>query len=146
LQEGDIVLLKDNQAARNTWPMAVVTSAIYSQDGKVRTVSLRTSAQSTSKFFTRPVTEVVLLSLSTDLKFVLHCSNMDCGVINTKRGVFFPLGIVLVRVNRTSSGQVWHCRLNQEVSLLVKAHGEDRSSCNCPLLCLDFSLARTACK
>ncbi len=26
LQEGDIILLKDNQAARNTWPMAVVTS------------------------------------------------------------------------------------------------------------------------
>jgi len=32
------------------------------------------------------------------------------------------------------------------LGLLVKAHGEDRSSCNCPLLCLDFSLARTACK
>lgn len=38
LQGGDIVLLKDNQAARNTWPMTVVTSAIHSQDGKVRTV------------------------------------------------------------------------------------------------------------
>ncbi|XP_067279227.1 uncharacterized protein [Pseudorasbora parva] len=66
LQAGDVVLLKDNQAARNTWPMAVVTSAIHSQDGKVRTVSLRTTAQGTPKAFTRPVTEVVLLLPSTD--------------------------------------------------------------------------------
>ncbi len=35
LQEGDIILLKDNQAARNTWPMAVVTSDMHSQDRKV---------------------------------------------------------------------------------------------------------------
>jgi len=59
---------------------------------------------------------------------------MDCGVINTKQGVFCPLGIVLVRVSRTSSGQVWYCRLNQEVSLLVKAHGEDDSSCSNPVM------------
>ncbi|RXN37591.1 hypothetical protein ROHU_001910 [Labeo rohita] len=66
LQEGDIVLLKDNQAARNVWPMAVVTSAIHSQDGKVRTVNLRTTAQGTPKNFTRPITEVILLLPSTD--------------------------------------------------------------------------------
>ncbi len=66
LQEGDIILLKDNQAAHNMWPMAVVTSAIHSQDGKVRTVNLRTTAQGTPKTFTRPITEVVLLLPSTD--------------------------------------------------------------------------------
>jgi len=66
LQEGDVVLLKDNKAARNTWPMVVVTSAIHSQVGKVRTVSLRTTAQGTPKSFTRPVTEVILLLPSTD--------------------------------------------------------------------------------
>ncbi|CAM4510486.1 unnamed protein product [Leuciscus chuanchicus] len=36
LQEGDVVLLKDNQVVRNSWPMAIVTKAIPGKDGKVR--------------------------------------------------------------------------------------------------------------
>lgn len=61
MQEVNIVLFKDNQAARNTWPTAVFTSAIHSQDGKVQKISLRTTAQSTPKTFRGPVTEVDLL-------------------------------------------------------------------------------------
>lgn len=45
LQEGDIVLLKDRQAARNDWPMAVIIKAFSGGDGKVQKVELRTTNQ-----------------------------------------------------------------------------------------------------
>lgn len=40
LSVGDIVLMKDNQAKRNEWPMAVVMKTFPSQDGKMRKVEL----------------------------------------------------------------------------------------------------------
>ncbi|XP_030209647.1 uncharacterized protein LOC115541880 [Gadus morhua] len=61
LKEGDIVLLKDNQAARNVWPMAMITAVFPGKDSKVRKVELRTSDQGSPKVFLRPVSEVVLL-------------------------------------------------------------------------------------
>ena len=61
LQEGDIVLLKDNQAARNSWPLAVVTKAFSGGDGRVRKVELKTTDQGHAKTFFRPVSEVILL-------------------------------------------------------------------------------------
>ncbi|XP_072220163.1 uncharacterized protein [Leuresthes tenuis] len=64
-KEGDIVLLKDSQAARNTWPMAKITAVYPGRDSKARKVELRTSEQGSAKVFLRPVSEVVLL-LSED--------------------------------------------------------------------------------
>lgn len=61
LQQGDVVLLKDSQAARNEWPLALVTATYPSQDGKVRKVEVKTAAQGTPKTFLRPVSAVVLL-------------------------------------------------------------------------------------
>lgn len=61
LQEGDIVLLKDNQAARNNWPMAIITKTFPGDDGRVRKAELKTTDQGHSKTFLRPVSEVVLL-------------------------------------------------------------------------------------
>ena len=61
LQEGDLVLLKDKQASRNEWPLALVTSAATSDDGKVRTVELKVTARGTTKKFVRPVSEIVLV-------------------------------------------------------------------------------------
>lgn len=61
LREGDVVLLKDSQAARNEWPMALVTSTFPSQDGKVRKVEVKTTTQGSQKKFLRPVSEVILL-------------------------------------------------------------------------------------
>lgn len=61
LQEGDAVLLKDGHAGWNAWLMALVTSAFQSQDGKVRNVEMRTTAQGSPKTFLRPISEVVLL-------------------------------------------------------------------------------------
>ncbi|PIK56464.1 hypothetical protein BSL78_06627 [Apostichopus japonicus] len=61
LKKGDIVLLKDDQAARNEWPVGMVTNTLPSRDGKVRKVELRTTKQGNVKTFLRPVTQVVLL-------------------------------------------------------------------------------------
>lgn len=61
LQEGDVVLLKDSQAARNNWPMAVITKTLPGGDGRVRKVELNTTNQGHSKTFFRPVSELVLL-------------------------------------------------------------------------------------
>ena len=61
LQEEDVVLLKDNQAVRKNWPLAVITKCIPGEDGKVRKVELKTTDQGHSKNYLRPVTELVLL-------------------------------------------------------------------------------------
>lgn len=61
LQEGDVILLKDNLVVRNNWPMAIITKAIPGEDGKVRKVELKTTDQGHSKKYLRPVTELVLL-------------------------------------------------------------------------------------
>ncbi|XP_067282594.1 uncharacterized protein [Pseudorasbora parva] len=61
LQEGDVVLLKDNLVVRNNWPMAIITKVIPGEDGKVRKVELKTADQGHSKKCLRPVTELVLL-------------------------------------------------------------------------------------
>lgn len=61
LQEGDIVLLRDSQVARNYWPMAMITKTVPGGDGRVRKVELKTTAQGHSKTFFRPVSEVALL-------------------------------------------------------------------------------------
>lgn len=56
LQEGDIVLLKDNQAARNNWLLAVVKKAIRGADGKIPKVELKTVDQGQPKTYLRPMT------------------------------------------------------------------------------------------
>ncbi|XP_051934866.1 uncharacterized protein LOC127609150 [Hippocampus zosterae] len=61
IQPGDIVLLKQNQAPRNEWTMAVITATFPSDDGRVRKVEVRTSSQGVSKTFLRPVSDVVML-------------------------------------------------------------------------------------
>ncbi|XP_042281759.1 uncharacterized protein LOC121906755 [Thunnus maccoyii] len=68
LQEGDLVLLKDSQAARNNWPMAIITKAFSGSDGRVRKVELKTTDQGHSKTFFRPVSEVVLLLAKNDVQ------------------------------------------------------------------------------
>lgn len=66
LQQGDVVLLKDSQAARNEWPLALVTATYPSQDGKVRKVEVKTATQGTPKTFLRPVSAVILLLSKED--------------------------------------------------------------------------------
>lgn len=63
LQEGDIVLIKDVQANRNSWPLGRIVKAIPSSDSKVRKVMVRTLSQGVLREYLRPITDVVLLSL-----------------------------------------------------------------------------------
>ena len=71
LQDGDVVLLKDNQARRNEWPMAIITKTFPGRDGLVRRVEVEVFKDGTKKTFSRPVTEVVLL-LSCDGNFCIN--------------------------------------------------------------------------
>lgn len=61
LQVGDVVLLRDKQAKRNSWPMARITATFPGIDGHVRKVEVKTANQGTVKTFHRPIAEVVLL-------------------------------------------------------------------------------------
>ncbi|KAJ8000025.1 hypothetical protein DPEC_G00200530 [Dallia pectoralis] len=61
IKEGDLVLLKDTQVKRNEWPMALVTKAFSSSDGKVRKLELKVTKGGTARTYFRPITEVVLL-------------------------------------------------------------------------------------
>ncbi|XP_059836153.1 plectin-like [Hypanus sabinus] len=61
LQVGDLVLLRDKQIARNSWPTARITATFPSEDGHVRKIELKTTDQGDVKIYQRPVTEVILL-------------------------------------------------------------------------------------
>ena len=57
LKEGDIVLMKDDGTPRGQWPLALVVETHKSNDGLVKSVSLR----SRGSCFDRPVHKTVLL-------------------------------------------------------------------------------------
>ncbi|XP_059825126.1 uncharacterized protein LOC132393745 [Hypanus sabinus] len=61
LQVGDLVLLRDKQVARNSWPTARITATFPSEDGHVRKIELKTTDQGDVKIYQGPVTEVILL-------------------------------------------------------------------------------------
>ncbi|XP_059850275.1 uncharacterized protein LOC132407566 [Hypanus sabinus] len=61
LQVGDLVLLRDKQATRNSWPTARITATFPSGDGHVRKIELKTTDQGDVKIYQGPVTEVILL-------------------------------------------------------------------------------------
>lgn len=62
LSVGDVVLLKDISAHRCDWKMAVVDQVFPSlSDKRVRKVQLRVNKNGVNTFYTRPVTETVLL-------------------------------------------------------------------------------------
>eukprot|EP00079_Xenopus_tropicalis_P036616 XP_017950387.1 PREDICTED: uncharacterized protein LOC101733460 [Xenopus tropicalis] len=61
LQVGDLILLKDQQAQRIDWPLGLITKIIPSDDGKVRKVEVRVAKDGTTKTFSRPITELILL-------------------------------------------------------------------------------------
>ncbi|XP_059825060.1 uncharacterized protein LOC132393666 [Hypanus sabinus] len=61
LQVEDLVLLRDKQATRNSWPMARITATFPIGDGHVRKIELKTTDQGDVKIYQGPVTEVILL-------------------------------------------------------------------------------------
>ena len=65
LAEGDLVLVKDTEVARNHWPYSVVEEVHRSKDGKVRKLSVRMRSDGKNVVLLRPISELVLL-LSDD--------------------------------------------------------------------------------
>ena len=62
MQTGDVVLMRDKQVARNSWPVGVVNRVIPSADGQVRSAEIRVIADNGKPaVYTRPVVELVLL-------------------------------------------------------------------------------------
>ena len=58
-EEGDVVLLRDNEVHRNQWPMAIVEKVFPSEDGHVRKVQIRVAKE--RKCYVRPVCELIPL-------------------------------------------------------------------------------------
>ena len=58
LREGDVVLMVDDQAPRGYWPLATVKRTVPGEDGRVRSVELRTGSGLT---YHRPVNKVCFL-------------------------------------------------------------------------------------
>jgi hypothetical protein len=67
LKEGDLVLLRCKESPRNEWPLARISKAISSADGKVRKVEVTTAKNGSKQSYTRPVTEVILLKTEHEL-------------------------------------------------------------------------------
>ena len=60
LKQGDLVLVTDQDSPRSSWPLALVTDVKMSQDGHVRSVTVKTKTST----LVRPVTKLVLLEES----------------------------------------------------------------------------------
>lgn len=58
---GDVVLIRDKELCRISWPIGLVVKAIQSDDGLVRKVLVRTIVDQTPRTYVRPVNELVLL-------------------------------------------------------------------------------------
>ena len=61
LKLGDVVLLKDIDAPRNRWPLAVIVDVMPSGDSHVRKVQVKIFRNNKSSVLTRPICELVPL-------------------------------------------------------------------------------------
>ena len=68
LEEGDLVLLHCKESPRNYWPLAQITKVYVFADGRGRKVDLVTAKDGSTKSYTRPVTEVILLTSEKDFE------------------------------------------------------------------------------
>jgi hypothetical protein len=61
LSLGDVVLVRDKELSRNSWPMGIVVKSVPSEDGLVRKVIIRVIVNGEPKTYVHPVNELVLL-------------------------------------------------------------------------------------
>ncbi|XP_060083636.1 uncharacterized protein LOC132562879 [Ylistrum balloti] len=71
VEEGDVVLMKDEQVARNDWPLGIITRTFPSEDGLVRKVEIQICRGGKKSTLVRPVTQIVIL-LSKDKEILSH--------------------------------------------------------------------------
>lgn len=58
----DVVLLKDERSKRNAWPLARIVEVKYSQDERVRSVTVKSMARGKEpRIYERPISEIILL-------------------------------------------------------------------------------------
>ena len=61
LNAGNIVLVKDEDAQCNDWPLGQISEAIKSEDGEVRKAQVEVMKEGRKKRYLRPIKELVLL-------------------------------------------------------------------------------------
>ena len=61
LTEGEVVLMKEEGAHRNDWPIGRIMEAIQSEDGQVRKARVEILRDGKKKTLLRPVKELVVL-------------------------------------------------------------------------------------
>ncbi|CAG2239411.1 unnamed protein product [Mytilus edulis] len=61
LQVGDLILMKDQDTPRNSWPVGLVDRIFPSSDGKIRKVEVAIVKDGKRTTYTRPITELVTL-------------------------------------------------------------------------------------
>ncbi|KAL3205697.1 hypothetical protein MRX96_040700 [Rhipicephalus microplus] len=67
IKEGDVVLIRDEEANRSDWPIGVVTQSLPSADGMVRRVEVKIARNGAIRKLCQPISEVVpLFSPSTN--------------------------------------------------------------------------------
>jgi hypothetical protein len=64
LKSGDVILLKDATENRTNWPLGVIIETFESSDGKVRKARVRLCKDGQNVTYTRPISEMVLLTSS----------------------------------------------------------------------------------
>lgn len=67
LTVGDIVMVKDDQAQRNNWPLGKVVKASKSDDGRVRKATVLICRDGQKKTYDRPISALVLLVPTNDV-------------------------------------------------------------------------------
>ena len=66
LQVGDLVIIRDKNAPRNSWPLALVDDLKLSKDGLVRSAYLL-QGRGTKRRVWRAVTDLVILASADEL-------------------------------------------------------------------------------
>ena len=67
LTDGDIVMMKDDQAHRNNWPLGKVVGAVKDKDGRVKKAAVMVYRDGQKKVYERPISTLILLVPSDDL-------------------------------------------------------------------------------
>ena len=66
INNGDVVLLQQNEFPRNDWPLARVVKTYLSDDGKVRKADVTVCSDGNRRTYLRPISELILLERSPD--------------------------------------------------------------------------------